>query len=87
MIHAGYTRARIRRVPLTQGQRRFCSDDAWRGGEELMQKGGGLFFSPLPQFRGTSDMSISLDFLRLVSCSWNGYKIPPGCINESVEER
>lgn len=44
MIHAGYTRARTRRVPLTQGQPPFCSDDAWRGGGEFMQKNGGLFF-------------------------------------------
>lgn len=44
MIHAGYTRARTRGVPLTQGQPPFCSDDAWRGGGEFMQKNGGLFF-------------------------------------------
>lgn len=42
-----HTRARTRRVPQTQGERPFCSDDAWRGGGELVQKGGG--FPPLPQ--------------------------------------
>lgn len=50
MIHAGYTRARTRRVPLTQGRPPFCSDDAWRGGGEFMQKSGGLFFSSLHNF-------------------------------------
>lgn len=50
MIHAGYTRARTRRVPLTQGRPPFCSDDAWRGGGVFMQKSGALFFSPLHNF-------------------------------------
>lgn len=50
-----------------------------------MQKGGGLFFSPLLRFGGTLGVSASLDFPKLVSRSWKGYSIPPGCINESVE--
>lgn len=41
-----HTRARTRGVPLTQGQRPFCSVTLGGAGEELMQKVGGLFFHP-----------------------------------------
>lgn len=53
-----------------------------------MQKGGGLFFRPFHDWgRGSLGVSGSPDSPKLVSRSWKGYNIPPGCINESVEER
>lgn len=82
-----HTRASSPRA-LTRGQRPFCSDDAWRGGEECMQKGGGLyiFFPPIPRCGRTLGVSASPDFPSLVSRAWKGYKIPPCSSNESVEE-
>lgn len=81
-----HTRARTRSVPPTRGQRPFCGDDAWRGGREFMRKIGGLFFAP-GTICGNFGVSRSPDSPKLVSRSWKGYRIPPGCFNESVEER
>lgn len=86
MMHAGYTRARTRRVPPTRDSGPSAAMTPGGAGESPC-KGAAARFLPLAQFWGTLGCQVPPHFPKLVSRFGKDCTIPPGCINESVEER